>query len=61
MQHDLQVVFVCGCLTFADMETSITVRVDQKTKDKLEKAAKKDGRTLSNYVRRLLEKSTSTS
>lgn len=39
------------------MDATVTIRIDQKTKDKLEKAAKKDGRTLSNYIRWLLEKS----
>lgn len=41
------------------MEASITIRVDSATKTKLEKAAKKDGRTLSAYVRRIVEKSIS--
>ena len=42
------------------MDATITIRLDQKTKEKLEKAAKKDGRSLSNYIRRLLEKSSLT-
>lgn len=42
------------------MEASITIRLDEATKKKLEKAAKKDGRSLSNYIRRLLEKSSAT-
>lgn len=47
-------------LTLAGMDSSITIRLDQATKDKLEKLAKKDGRTLSNYVRRVLEKAAGT-
>lgn len=42
------------------MDASITLRIDQATKAKLEKAAKKDGRSLSNYLRKLLEKAAST-
>lgn len=42
------------------MDATVTIRLDQKTKDKLEKLAKKDGRSLSNYIRRLLEKSSTT-
>ena len=38
------------------MEETIIVRVDKATKAKLKKAAQKDGRTLSNYVRWVLEK-----
>jgi predicted CopG family antitoxin len=42
------------------MESTITIRIDKATKDKLEAAAKKEGRSLSNYLRRLLEKKSST-
>ena len=48
------------CLTFAHMDTSITIRISKETKEALEAAAAKEGRSLSNYVRRLLEKKTST-
>lgn len=41
------------------MEATITIRIDQATKAKLEKAAKKEGRSLSNYLRRLLEQKSS--
>jgi len=39
------------------MDATIIVRVDPALKNKLNKAAKKDGRTLSNYIRLVLEKS----
>ncbi len=38
------------------MDTSITIRISKEVKAKLDKIAKKDGRSLSNFLRRHLEK-----
>ena len=37
-------------------ETSITVRVTEELKKKLEVMASKDGRTLSNFIQNILDK-----
>ena len=38
------------------MDTSVTIRLSKETKEKLEKLAKEDDRSLSNFIRRHLEK-----
>lgn len=37
-------------------DTRITVRVEESTKKKVEERAKEDGRTVSDYVYRLIQK-----
>ena len=37
-------------------EERIIIRIDKEQKDKLKKAAKENGRTMSNYVLYLIEK-----
>ena len=37
-------------------ETQLHLRIDQETKDKAAKAAEQEGRTISNYIIRLIEK-----
>ncbi len=45
------------CGTFSDMKTArIDFRVEEKTKEKLEKVAKREKRTLGDTARLLLEK-----
>ena len=37
-------------------ETQLHLRIDKETKDKAAKAAEQEGRTISNYIIRLIEK-----
>jgi len=49
--------FVFFCITFEYMKDKVmTIRLEKETQDKLKEMAGKDGRSVSNYVRFILDK-----